>query len=134
MRYGSAFTCHIITYVHWYCILSLQALVLSLPPFPLSFPPPSPILPPFFPAQEELDSHIIHANPMPQFDSVFKPQLPHKATEIQPFTFEGRYQGKPTRETLVQQILQKEKVQGMNLDTFPTIHITLAVEYLQFGN
>ena len=133
----SAFTCHIITYVHWYCIL--HVVIASIGIIPPSFPSLlSLLLLPFSllssPAQEEQDSHIIHANPMPQFDSVFKPQLPHKATEIQPFTFEERYQGKPTRETLVQQILQKEKVQCMNLDTFPTIHITLAVEYLQFGN
>ena len=63
------------------------------------------------PIQEEQVSHVIHANPMPQFDKVFKPQLPHRAIDTQPFDFEERYRDKPTRETLVQQILQKEKVQ-----------------------
>ncbi len=55
-------------------------------------------------------SHVIKANPMPDFDRVFKPQLPHTATETLPFMFEERYKDKPSRETLVQQILQKEKV------------------------
>lgn len=55
-------------------------------------------------------THTIKANPMPDFDNVFKPELPHTATEAQPFTFEERYKDKPSRETLVQQILQKEKV------------------------
>ncbi len=54
--------------------------------------------------------HVIKANPMPDFDRVFKPQLPHVATETHPFKFEERYKDKPSRETLVQQILQKEKM------------------------
>lgn len=129
------FTCHVVTYnilhtaschcKHQYYPSLL--FLLFLLPFLIS-----PSLPLSSHAQEEQDSHIIHANPMPQFDSVFKPQLPHKTTEIQPFTFEERYQGKPTRETLVQQILQKEKVQCMDPDNFPKISVTLAAEYLQF--
>ena len=119
------FTCYC-HHIHWYCILHLVIASIGIipPSFPFSSFFLSRSLPPFLPfsllsspAQEEQDSHIIHANPMPQFDSVFKPQLPHKTTEIQPFTFEERYQGKPTRETLVQQILQKEKVQCMDPDT-----------------
>ena len=47
---------------------------------------------------------------MPQFAKVFKPQLLHRAMEAQPFSFEEWYHDKPTRETLVQQILQKEKL------------------------
>ena len=138
---------------HWYCILQLVHCKnwyiippsFSLPPLPslLSFLSPLPpsflFSPPFLPpfsllsssTQEEQDSHIILANPMPQFDSVFKPQLPHKTTEIQPFTFEERYQGKPTRETLVQQILQKEKVQCM--DTSQNLHY-IGCRILCLGN
>jgi len=81
-------------------------------PIPPSLTPPLPPLPcTHMPIQEEQVSHVIHANPMPQFDKVFKPQLPHRAIDTQPFDFEERYRDKPTRETLVQQILQKEKVQ-----------------------
>ena len=67
-------------------------------------------------------SYVIHANPMPQFDKVLKPQLQHRAIDTQPFNFEEWYRDKPTRETLVQQILQKEKV----LHPFPRIFIVTA--------
>ena len=67
----------------------------------------------------------IYANPIypiPQFDNVLKPQLQHRAIDTQPFNFEEWYHDKPTRETLVQQILQKEKV----LHLFPRIFIVTA--------
>ena len=56
---------------------------------------------------------------MPQFAKVFKPQLLHRAMEAQPFSFEEWYCDKPTRKTLVQQILQKEKL----LHPLPRIYI-----------
>ena len=76
------------------------------------------------PIKKEQVSHVIHANPMPQFDKVLKPQMQHRAIDMctQPFIFEERYRDKPTRETLVQQILQKEKV----LHPFPRIFIVTA--------
>eukprot|EP00731_Ephydatia_muelleri_P027025 Em0018g1125a len=52
------------------------------------------------------DHPVIKANPMPDFSKVFVPITSHKATEVVPFTFEERYQSKPS---LVQQILEKEK-------------------------
>ena len=55
------------------------------------------------------------ANPMPDFSHKFEPQLPHRKTEIEPFAFEERYKDKPTRETLVQQILRREKVGSYHL-------------------
>jgi len=62
------------------------------------------------PIKKEQVSHVIHANPMPQFDKEFKPQLPHRVINTQTFNFEEWYHDKPTRETFVQQILQKEKI------------------------
>lgn len=57
--------------------------------------------------QESRPDHpVIKANPMPDFSKVFVPITSHKATEVVPFTFEERYQSKPS---LVQQILEKEK-------------------------
>lgn len=53
---------------------------------------------------------MIKALPMPSFDSVFKPELPHKATATEPFSFEQRDREKPSRKSLVQQILEKERV------------------------
>lgn len=58
------------------------------------------------PLQESRPDPVIKANPMPDFSKVFVPITSYKATEIVPFTFEGRYQTKPS---LVQQILEKEK-------------------------
>ena len=60
--------------------------------------------------QEETDSHVIRANPMPDMEKVFKPQLPHKVVETKPFSFEERDKYKPNRQTLVEMILSKEKV------------------------
>ena len=54
------------------------------------------------------------AHPVPDFSKKFEPQLDHKKTEPEPFTFEARYKDKPTRATLVQQILEKEKVSGLH--------------------
>ena len=53
---------------------------------------------------------MIKAMPMPSFDAVFKPELPHRATAAEPFSFEQRDKEKPSRKSLVQQILEKEKV------------------------
>lgn len=60
--------------------------------------------------KEEDKCHIIIAQPLPDFSNKFEPQLSHKKTEPLPFAFEERDKNKPTRETLVQQILQREKV------------------------
>lgn len=57
-------------------------------------------------SEESRPDPVIKANPMPDFSKVFVPITSYKATEIVPFTFEGRYQTKPS---LVQQILEKEK-------------------------
>ena len=63
--------------------------------------------------KEETESHVIKANPMPNMEKFFQPQLPHKCVETQPFSFEERDKNKPTRETFVEMILRKEKVQKM---------------------
>ena len=63
--------------------------------------------------KEETDSHVIRANPMPDMDKVFQPKLPHKKVEAQPFSFEERDKNKPNRETFVEMILRKEKVNLM---------------------
>ena len=60
--------------------------------------------------KEEPDGHVIRANPMPDMAKVFQPKLPHKKVETQPFSFEERDKNKPTRETFVEMILRKEKV------------------------
>ena len=60
--------------------------------------------------KEETDDHVIRANPMPDMAKVFQPKLPHKKVETQPFSFEERDKNKPTRETFVEMILRKEKV------------------------
>ena len=59
---------------------------------------------------EQPHDRVIRANPMPNLDKVFQPQLPHKKVETQPFSFEERDKDKPSRETLVEMILRKEKV------------------------
>ena len=38
--------------------------------------------------KKEQVSHVIHVNAMPQFDKVFKPQLPDRAIDTRPFNFE----------------------------------------------
>ena len=61
--------------------------------------------------KEKDESHVIKARPVPNFDKVFVPQYPLRSIEIQPFSFEERDKEKPTRQTLVEKILQKgEKV------------------------
>ena len=49
---------------------------------------------------------------MPDFENVlFKPQPEERpATKPEPFSFEERDKGKPTRESFVEMILRKEKV------------------------
>ena len=59
----------------------LWLFILFLPP--LSPPPCT-----HMPIKKEQVSHVIHANAMPQFDKVLKPQLPHRAIDTQPFNFE----------------------------------------------
>ena len=39
---------------------------------------------------------------------VFQPELAHKRTLVQPFSFESRYNGKPTRQDMVNDELKKE--------------------------
>lgn len=64
-----------------------------------------------FPQDEDHDKcHIIVAQPLPDFSRKYEPHLSHKKTEPDPFTFEVRDKDKPTRETFIQQILQKERV------------------------
>lgn len=53
---------------------------------------------------------MIIARPVPDFSHKFEPQLTHEKTEPQPFGFEERYKNKPNRATLVQQILDSDKV------------------------
>ena len=60
--------------------------------------------------EETSDDRVIRANPMPNMDKMFQPQLPHKKVETKPFSFEERDKNKPNRETLVEMILRKEKV------------------------
>ena len=60
--------------------------------------------------EEETGERVIRANPMPDMAKVFQPKLPHKKVETQPFSFEERDKNKPTRETFVEMILRKEKV------------------------
>ena len=60
--------------------------------------------------EEASDDRVIRANPMPNMDKAFQPQLPHKKVETKPFSFEERDKNKPNRETLVEMILRKEKV------------------------
>ena len=64
--------------------------------------------------KEETDGHVIKANPMPDMAKVFQPKLPHKKVETQPFSFEERDKNKPTRETFVEMILRKEKVNNVH--------------------
>ena len=60
--------------------------------------------------KEEIDGRVIRANPMPDMAKAFQPKLPHKKVETQPFSFEERDKNKPNRETFVEMILRKEKV------------------------
>ena len=60
--------------------------------------------------EEEEKCQIVIARPVPDFSHKFEPQLTHKRTEAEPFSLEERYKDKPTRATLIQQILDREKV------------------------
>ena len=51
----------------------------------------------------------LKSRPVPPTDQpVFQPELPHKKTMVQPFSFESRYEGKPTRKDIVDSELKKE--------------------------
>ena len=39
---------------------------------------------------------------------VFQPELPHRMIEVQPFSFESRYEGKATRQDIVDKELKKQ--------------------------
>ena len=67
--------------------------------------------------QEEEKCQIIIARPVPDFSRKFEPQLDHKKTEPEPFSFEERYKDKPTRASFVQMILEKEKVCQIHTNT-----------------
>ena len=60
--------------------------------------------------EEDTGNHIIRANPVPDFENVFVPQYPQRVVITQPFSFEARDKDKPSRQTLVEKILQKEQV------------------------
>ncbi len=59
---------------------------------------------------EEVDSHVIKANPVPNFEKVFGPQYPQRMVLPEPFSFEERDKNKNGKETLVQKILSEDKV------------------------
>lgn len=44
---------------------------------------------------------------MPEFKKVFKPKLSHRRSDMQPFSFEGRYRSKD--EVVEELVLQDEK-------------------------
>ena len=48
---------------------------------------------------------------------MFQPELPHKKTEVQPFLFESRYEGKPTRQDIVSVELKKQAEELAELAT-----------------
>ena len=49
---------------------------------------------------------MFKAQALPDFSRVFKPQLPHASTDVQPFSFEGRY---PTKDEIVTELTKKEE-------------------------
>ena len=56
------------------------------------------------------ESKEIKANPCPDFTNVFKPELPHKGTQMQPFSFEQRdKETKLKKEEKITAILEEEK-------------------------
>lgn len=77
--------------------------------------------------EEEPEIHVIRANPMPNMDKYFQPQLPHKHVETQPFSFEERDKNKPTRETFVEMILRKEKVHEICMSLFLGLYTQMCV-------
>lgn len=51
----------------------------------------------------------LKSRPAPPADHpVFQPELPRKVIAVQPFSFESRYEGKPTREDIVEDELKKQ--------------------------
>ena len=49
---------------------------------------------------------------------MFQPELPHKKTEVEPFSFESRYEGKPTRQDIVDVELKKQAEELVELAQF----------------
>lgn len=68
---------------------------------------------------EEEKCQIIIARPVPDFSRKFEPQLDHRKTEPEPFSFEERYKDKPTRASFVQMILEKEKKEPFRANPVP---------------
>lgn len=59
---------------------------------------------------QEDQNREIKANPVPVFSNVFKPELPHKGTQIKPFSFEQRdKEVKHKKEEKIKAILEEEK-------------------------
>ena len=53
---------------------------------------------------------VFQPNPVPALDKpVFHPELPHKKTDVQPFQFESRYEGKPTRRDIIDGELKRQE-------------------------
>ena len=50
---------------------------------------------------------VLKAQPMPNFNKTFKPQLPHKKTETQPFSFEGLYR---TKDEVVEELIYEDEM------------------------
>ncbi|XP_071491574.1 targeting protein for Xklp2 homolog [Diadema antillarum] len=62
------------------------------------------------PEPEEHHSHVIHANPIVHVGVPFRPQLSHKMTEAQPFSFEKRDKEMMARkEAKIQEIYKEEE-------------------------
>lgn len=69
---------------------------------------------------EEDQPREIKANPCPDFTNVFKPELPHKGTQIQPFSFEQRdKETKLKKEEKITAILEEEKKAHENFHAQP---------------
>ena len=59
--------------------------------------------------KEPTPEPLIKSRPVPPADQpVFQPELPHRKTEVQPFSFENRYEGKPTRQDIINDELKKQ--------------------------
>lgn len=69
---------------------------------------------------EAAEPREIKANPCPDFTNVFKPELPHKGTQIQPFSFEQRdKETKLKKEEKITAILEEEKKAHENFHAQP---------------
>ena len=50
---------------------------------------------------------VLKAQPMPSFTKTFKPQLSHKKTDTQPFSFEGLYR---TKDEVVEELIYEDEM------------------------